>query len=76
MAAHVHQGAGGGDLRLERGAVRQDLDQMGRRALLEDARGSARVLVTQILQATRGLRLLPAVARLELGQGAGYFVAC
>ena len=48
---------------------------MGRRALLEDARGSARVLVTQILQATRGLRLLPAVARLELGEGAGYFVA-
>ena len=49
---------------------------MRRGAFLEYSSGSARIFVTQILQAARGLRLLPTVSGLELGQGAGYFVGC
>ena len=61
MAAHVDQRAGGGDLGLQGGAVRQDLDQVGCSAFLEDAGRRSRVLVGQVLESTRGLRLLPAV---------------
>ena len=76
MAADVHQGAGGGDLCLQGGAVRQHFHEMWGCSFFEYSSCSPRIFVTQILQATRGLRLLPAVARLELGEGAGYFVAC
>ncbi len=76
MAAHVDQRAGGGDLRLQRGAVRQDLYEVWGCSFFQNTRGSPRVLVGQVLESTRGLRLLPAVARLQLSQGARYFVAC
>ena len=45
-------------------------------AFLEDAGRRSRVLVGQVLESARGLGLLPAVARLELGQGAGDLVGC